>query len=121
MKKNVPMIKSGFLWNLGEPAVRTLETRFAGAKLNTKSIHDILAEWKKSWTVELNKIGNYTQLLNTTQKEGQADLGYWFQCNEMVAKCATATDNAPEIAKILTQVVFFNGLKNKTEAQKYRD
>ena len=26
--KNVPIIKSGFLWNLGEPAVRTLETRF---------------------------------------------------------------------------------------------
>ena len=39
----------------------------------------------------------------------------------MVAKCATATDNAQEIAKILTQVVFFNGLKNKAEAQKYRD
>ena len=59
--------------------------------------------------------------MNTTQKEGQADLDYWFKCNEMVAKCATATDNAPEIAKILTQVVFFNGLKNKAEAQKYRD
>ena len=45
-EKNVPIIKSGFLWNLGEPAVRTLETRFAGAKLNTKSIHEILEEWK---------------------------------------------------------------------------
>jgi hypothetical protein len=55
------------------------------------------------------------------QKEGQADLDFWFKCNEMVAKCATATDNAPEIAKILIQVVFFNGLKNKAEAQKYRD
>ena len=103
-EKNVPIIKSGFLWNLGEPAVRTLETRFAGAKLNTKSIHEILEEWKKCWTVELNKIGKYTQLLNTTQKEGQADLDYWFKCNEMVAKCATATDNAAEIAKVLTQV-----------------
>ena len=120
-EKNVPIIKSGFLWNLGEPAVRTLETRFAGAKLNTKSIHEILEEWKKCWTVELNKIGKYTQLLNTTQKEGQADLDYWFKCNEMVAKCATATDNADTIAKVLTQVVFFNGLRNKSEAQKYRD
>ena len=59
-------------------------------------------------------------MLNTTQKEGQADLDYWFKCNERGAKYATATDNAPEIAKILTQVVFFNGLKNKAEAQKYR-
>ena len=40
-EKNFPIIKSGFLWNLGEPAVRTLETRFAGANLNTKSIHDM--------------------------------------------------------------------------------
>ena len=112
-EKNVPIIKSGFLWNLGEPAVKTLETRFAGAKLNTKSIHEILKEWRTCWTVELNKIGKYTQLLNTTQKEGQADLDYWFKCNEMVAKCATATDNAQDIAKILTQVVFFNGLKKK--------
>ena len=57
-EKNVPIIKSGFLWNLGEPAVRTLETRFAGAKLNTKSIHEILEEWKKCWTVELSLICN---------------------------------------------------------------
>ena len=116
-EKNVPIIKSGFLWNLGEPAVNTLETRFAGAKLNTKSIHEIIAEWKKTWTVELNKFGKYTQLLNTTQIEGQAALDFWFKCNEIVAKCATATDNAADIAKILTQVVFFNGLKNKAEAQ----
>ena len=66
----------------------------------------------------MNKIGKYTQLLNTTQKEGQADLDFWFNCNEMVAKCAMATENAADIAKILTQVVFFNGLKNKAEAPK---
>ena len=36
-EKKVPIIKSGFLWNQGEPAVRTLETTFAGAKLNTNS------------------------------------------------------------------------------------
>ena len=76
-------------------------------------MHEIISEWKQIWTVGLNKIGKHTQPLNTTQKEGQANLDFWFKCNELVAKCATATVNAAEIAKNLTQVVFFNGLKNK--------
>ena len=38
--KSVPIIKGGFLYIIGEPTVKTLETRFAGARLNTKSVHN---------------------------------------------------------------------------------
>mgnify|MGYP000998007515 FL=1 len=56
--------------------VKTLETRFAGAKLKTKTLVQILEEWKKTYEIEVNKIGKYTQLLNTVQKEGQPDLDF---------------------------------------------
>ena len=119
--KNMPILKDAFIWYVGDPVVKTLETRFAGAKLKTKTLTEILEEWKKTYEIEVNKIGKYTQLLNTVQKEGQPDLDFWFTCNERVAKCEVATDNPVDISKILTQVIFFNGLKDKKEAQKYRD
>ena len=73
--------------------MKNLETRFAGAKLKTKLLTEILDEWRKTYEIEVNKIGKYTQLLNTVQKEGQADLDFWFTCNERVAKCEVAGDD----------------------------
>ena len=105
--KNMPILKDAFIWYVGDPVVKTLETRFAGAKLKTKTLTEILDEWKKTYEIEVNKIGKYTQLLNTVQKEGQPDLDFWFTCNERVAKCEVAADNPVEFSKILTQVIFF--------------
>merc|ERR1712004_96680 len=69
--KNMPILKDAFIWYVGDPVVKTLATRFAGAKLKTKTLTEILEEWKKTYEIEVNKIGKYNQLLNMVQKEGQ--------------------------------------------------
>ena len=42
--KNMPILKDAFIWYVGDPVVKTLETRFAGAKLTTKTLVQILQE-----------------------------------------------------------------------------
>ena len=44
--KNMPILKDAFIWYVVDLVVKTLETRFAAAKLKTKTLNEILDECK---------------------------------------------------------------------------
>ena len=72
------------------------------------------------WKIELGKVENLSNLFFTLQTESQSNTDFWFTCNEKIAQCILLDQTPGDIGKNVTMATFFNGLKNKNQANQYR-
>ena len=73
IENNLGTCKNAFLWNIGKPAIKRLESRFPRLKLKNKTFQDILKKWRGIGNTELSKVGNLNNLILTLQTEDQSD------------------------------------------------